>query len=111
MQHVITSTSPLGSSRMVSDIKGRTTNNTAEKKKLEVVSSMQQLKNNSTTTGITTSTTKLSTTSDRKSPHDLYDGDSKNSGDVKRKQNMVTSPVERNSKQPTHETYHIEEML
>ena len=98
---------------MVSDIKGRTTNNTAEKKPLEAVSSMQQLKHNPSSTGTTNATTKLSTNSDRHSPHDLNDGNGKSRGGVvKRKQNMViTSPVDRNSKQHTHETYHIEEML
>ena len=39
-------------------------------------------------------------------------GSSSSSSVVKRTKNMIiSSPTERNSKPPTHETYHIEEML
>ena len=113
MQNVITNTSSSGSSRLVSDIKQHTTHNTTGSKHIREVNSMQQLSNNPPGRMTLDSSTNASMNKDQNYSYRLSDENATTSGGiVKRTQNMViTSPIERNSKPSTHETYHIEEML
>ena len=112
MQNVIISTSPSGSSRVVSDIKQHTTHKTTGSKHLED-GSMQQLTKNQPSRMTADGSINALMNRDQKYTYKMSDENATSSGGVvKRTQNMViTSPMERNSKPTAHETYQIEEML
>ena len=113
MQNVIMSTSSRDNTRVRKDV-NLPSHSVTGNNPLEAGSSMQQIA--SKQPGIIASDSKSSASSNRdhKVRNNTSDENAKSSSSsvVKRTKNMIiSSQTERNSKPPTHETYHIEEML
>ena len=105
MQNVIMSSSSRDNVRLSNDI-NLPPRNALDEFQPEARKSMQYSKNKQQT--LINYETKPNTSSNRDHTYNKVSEES--SGVVKRTKNIITSP-ERNSKPPTHETYHIEEML
>lgn len=113
MQNVIMSTSSRDNTRVRRDV-NLPSHSVTGNNQSEAGSSMQQIA--SKQPGIIASDSKSSVSSNRdnKNGNKTSDENAKSSSSsvVKRTKNMIiSSQTERNSKPPTHETYHIEEML